>query len=139
MLLLSGVSPGEEIQTEGTKRQPDKQQLDFNAFIATVQHDLCTDGELRATYKGTPWVTSRGPITVKSIKFGAVAHQKTMNKETEFTEEEVQDDVGGIVLLEHINLCIPQQVRGGWSSFFWILQAFNEFIKREGRGKRVLL
>lgn len=68
----NGVQVGERIRIEGCEGLPDK-ELDFHSFIGTIQQDLYTDGNMRATYKGKPLLTSLGPITVQSIRYGAVA------------------------------------------------------------------
>jgi len=50
------------------KGQPDAVLKKKKKVFQKISADLCTDAQCRATYKGDPFMTSKGPCVVKSLK-----------------------------------------------------------------------
>lgn len=62
-----GASPGESVTVSGYEGVPETVLNPKKKVFEAVQKFLCTDGQLRACYRGIPLSTSAGPCTVKSI------------------------------------------------------------------------
>lgn len=65
--LPDGVKPGERVHFQGDDGQPELPHVNKKA-LERVFPDLVTNAELLATYKGNPFLTSKGPVKFKSLK-----------------------------------------------------------------------
>jgi len=69
----SGVAPGERITFQGFQGEADPVLNPKKKYFEKVQPDWSTSADRVATYKGIPFMTSKGPVTVKTVTGGSIS------------------------------------------------------------------